>query len=151
MLEVIKAHNANHVCRKVPSGYKEIKPGVPARRAQRLCVTNRAPERDRSTWVPGNDPRFRIDNSAGTLTGIRGGDDGGPPADLRIDVDEILVDEDNAVIRWTMPATHQGVFRGIEPNGKAVRFTGIDILRIKNRQVVARWDEVNNRMAPPYI
>ena len=71
--------------------------------------------------------------------------------DLRIDVDEILVDEDNAVIRWTMPATHQGVFRGIEPNGKAVRFTGIDILRIKNGRVVARWDEVNNRMAPPYV
>ena len=36
-----------------------------------------------------------------------------------------------------MPATHQGVFRGIEPNGKAVRFTGIDILRIKNGRVVA--------------
>lgn len=71
--------------------------------------------------------------------------------DLRIDVDEILVDEENAVIRWTMPATHQGVFRCIEPNGKAVRFTGIDILRIKNGRVVARWDEVNNRMAPPYV
>ena len=56
-----------------------------------------------------------------------------------------------AVLRWTMPGTHQGVFRGIQPNGQPVRFTGMDILRIERGKIVARWDEVNNRAAPTYV
>ncbi len=71
--------------------------------------------------------------------------------DLRIAIDDIIVDGSNAVIRWTMPATHRGVFRGAQPNGRPVRFTGIDILRIDNGKVTARWDEVNNRASPPYV
>ena len=71
--------------------------------------------------------------------------------DLRIVVDDLIVDEHNAVIRWTMPGTHRGPFRGIPPNGRPIRFTGIDILRIERGKVVARWDEVNNRAAPPYV
>lgn len=70
--------------------------------------------------------------------------------DLRIIVEDVIVDEQSAVIRWTMPATHQGAFRGIEPNRKPVKFTGIDILQIKNGKVEARWDEVNTR-AVPYV
>jgi predicted SnoaL-like aldol condensation-catalyzing enzyme len=31
-----------------------------------------------------------------------------------------------------------------------VQFTGIDILRIENGKVVARWDELNTR-AVPYV
>jgi steroid delta-isomerase-like uncharacterized protein len=71
--------------------------------------------------------------------------------DLRIEIDDLIVDEHNAVVRWSMPCTHLGVFRGIEPNGRPVRFTGMDILRVENGRVVARWDEVNNRGAPPYV
>jgi steroid delta-isomerase-like uncharacterized protein len=71
--------------------------------------------------------------------------------DLRIVIDDIIVDGSNAVIRWTMPGTHRGVFRGTQPNGRPVRFTGIDILRIDNGKVTARWDEVNNRASPPYV
>lgn len=46
---------------------------------------------------------------------------------------------------------HQGAFLGLPPTGRPVRFTGIDILRIERSRVVARWDEVNNRAAPPYV
>jgi steroid delta-isomerase-like uncharacterized protein len=71
--------------------------------------------------------------------------------DLRIVIDDLIVDEHNAVIRWTMPGTHQGLFRGLPPNGQPVRFTGIDILRIERGKVFAYWGEVNNRAAPPYV
>ena len=71
--------------------------------------------------------------------------------DLRIVIDDLIVDEHNAVIRWTMPGTHRGIFRGIQPNGRPVQFTGMDILRIENGKITARWDEVNNRASPPYI
>jgi steroid delta-isomerase-like uncharacterized protein len=71
--------------------------------------------------------------------------------DLRIVIDDLIVDEHNAVIRWTMPGTHRGIFRGIQPNGRPVQFTGMDILRIENGKITARWDEVNNRASPPYV
>jgi len=71
--------------------------------------------------------------------------------DLRIVIDDLIVDEHNAVIRWTMPCTHRGAFRGIQPNGRTVRFTGMDILRIENGKITSRWDEVNNRASPPYV
>ena len=71
--------------------------------------------------------------------------------DLRIVIDDLIVDEFNAVIRWTMPCTHRRVFRGIQPNGQPVRFTGMDILRIEDGKITARWDEVNNRTSPPYV
>jgi predicted ester cyclase len=67
--------------------------------------------------------------------------------DLRI----IIADEHNAVIRRTMPVTRQGMFRGVQPNGEAVQFTSTDIPRIDNGKVVARWDEMNDRAAPPYV
>ena len=71
--------------------------------------------------------------------------------DLRIIIDDVIADEHNAVIRRTMPVTHQGMFRGVQPNGEAVQFTSIDIPRIDNGKVVARWDEMNDRAAPPYV
>jgi steroid delta-isomerase-like uncharacterized protein len=71
--------------------------------------------------------------------------------DLRIVIDDLIVDEHNAVIRWTMPCTHRGEFRGVAPNGRPVRFTGMDILRIENGKITGRWDEVNNRASPPYV
>jgi predicted ester cyclase len=63
----------------------------------------------------------------------------------------LIVDGDNAVIRWSMPCTHLGVFRGIEPTGQPVRSTGMDILRIENGKITARWDEGNDRVSPPYV
>ena len=62
--------------------------------------------------------------------------------DLRIIGDDIIADEGQAVIRWTMPGTHRGMYRGAPPTGKAVEFRGIDILRIESGKIVARWDAV---------
>jgi SnoaL-like polyketide cyclase len=71
------------------------------------------------------------------------------PSHLRTVIDDLIVDEDNAVILWTMPGTHRGALRGIQPNGQPVRFTGMDILRIENGKITTRWDEENNRASPP--
>jgi steroid delta-isomerase-like uncharacterized protein len=62
--------------------------------------------------------------------------------DLRIIIGDIIAAEGSAVIRWTMPGTHQGMFRGTPPTGKVVEFRGIDILGIEGGKIVARWDAV---------
>lgn len=71
--------------------------------------------------------------------------------DLHIIIDDLIVEGDKAVVRWSMPGTHGGMFRGTPPNGRPVRVTGIDILRIENGKITARWDEVNSRASPPYV
>jgi steroid delta-isomerase-like uncharacterized protein len=63
--------------------------------------------------------------------------------DLEIITEDIIVNENTAVVRWTMPGTHLGNFRDIKPSGKHLVQTGIDILRIVDGKITDRWDEVN--------
>jgi steroid delta-isomerase-like uncharacterized protein len=68
--------------------------------------------------------------------------------DLRIVVDDLVVDEHAVTVRWSMPATHTGEFPGLPPpSGERIVLNGIDILAIENGKIVARWDAVN-RPAP---
>lgn len=61
--------------------------------------------------------------------------------DAHFTLEDILVDGDKVVVRWTCQGTHQGVFRGIAPTGKRVKFTGIAIYRITDGKIVERWAE----------
>ena len=61
--------------------------------------------------------------------------------DVHFTVEDMLVAEDKVVIRWTCRGTHRGTFLGITPTGKVITFTGINIYRIANGQIVERWAE----------
>ena len=63
--------------------------------------------------------------------------------DLHVTSDDILVDGDRIVVRWTARGTHQGELLGIPATGKQVTITGIDILRIADGKIVERWAEDN--------
>jgi steroid delta-isomerase-like uncharacterized protein len=63
--------------------------------------------------------------------------------DLQIITEEIIAGPNSAVVRWTMPCTHLGDFRGKAPTGKHMVQTGIDIISIVNGKITERWDEVN--------
>jgi steroid delta-isomerase-like uncharacterized protein len=49
--------------------------------------------------------------------------------DLRMDVEDLLVDGDKAVARVRITATHAGEFMGVPPTGKHVEIQLIDIMR----------------------
>ena len=59
--------------------------------------------------------------------------------DVHFTEDDILVDGDKVVVRWTFRGTHRGAFLGVAPTGKQVTFTGINIYRIANGKIVERW------------
>ena len=59
--------------------------------------------------------------------------------DARFTNDDMLIDGDKVVVRWTCTATHQGTFRGIPPTGKRVTFMGINIYRLRDGKIVERW------------
>lgn len=61
--------------------------------------------------------------------------------DMRITVEDMLCDGDKVVTRWVGNATHQGEMIGIQPTGRRVTITGIDISRVANGQILEAWHQ----------
>jgi steroid delta-isomerase-like uncharacterized protein len=63
--------------------------------------------------------------------------------DLRLSCDDIVGSDDRVAVRWSATGTHEGDQLGVPPTHRAVRLTGIDIVRIENGRIVERWGEAN--------
>jgi predicted ester cyclase len=62
--------------------------------------------------------------------------------DFQITVEDQLAEDDKVMVRWRDTGTHTaGPLLGVLPTGKAIVLTGIDVLRIKNGQIIERWSE----------
>ncbi|WP_082312570.1 ester cyclase [Chelatococcus sp. GW1] len=93
-------------------------------------------------------PHF-IDHSAagraadreGLLQGIR--DLYAAFPDFHADIDLLAVDVSKGLvtIRWSATGHMHGRFLGVEPTGRLVGFSGIEIIRVGEGQVVDRWGE----------
>lgn len=59
--------------------------------------------------------------------------------DMRFAVEDMIVEGDQLVARYTARGTHQGTFVGIAATGVAVELTGIDIFRFRNEEVTDWW------------
>ena len=57
--------------------------------------------------------------------------------DLRMDVEDLIVDGDKAVARVRAHATHRGEFMGIAPTGTQARIQLIDIMRFDDTGLIA--------------
>ena len=56
--------------------------------------------------------------------------------DLKVDIGEMIAEDDQVAYRWTMHGTHLGEYEGIAATGKPVTFTGITIVRFANGKIV---------------
>jgi predicted ester cyclase len=63
--------------------------------------------------------------------------------DRHFTVEEMVAEGDKVSARFTMRGTHEGEMRGIAPTGKAVTMTGIDIIRLREGQMVEDRVEVD--------
>jgi steroid delta-isomerase-like uncharacterized protein len=59
--------------------------------------------------------------------------------DITSTVDDVIVEGDKVVERFTGRGTQQGEFFGIPPTGKHFTTTGINIFRIENGKIVELW------------
>lgn len=59
--------------------------------------------------------------------------------DVKIIVEDVFSEDKYVIVRSTMQGTHKGVFQGIEPTGKTITVTLIDILRVENGKFVEHW------------
>ena len=65
--------------------------------------------------------------------------------DLKFTTEDVIVQGDKVVQRWSMTGTQEGEFMGAPPTGKKTTFGGISIVRIANGKVVEIW----SAMFPP--
>lgn len=59
--------------------------------------------------------------------------------DVKITIEDIFTEGDYVIFRSTMHGTHKGIFQGIEPTGKTITVTLIDIIRVENGKFVEHW------------
>jgi steroid delta-isomerase-like uncharacterized protein len=59
--------------------------------------------------------------------------------DVRVEVDAILADGDQAVIRWRAVGTHTGEGLGFPATGRTAAFRGMTWVRIRDGQLIEGW------------
>lgn len=63
-------------------------------------------------------------------------------SDTRSTIDEMIVEGDTAVLRWTWEATHTGTSPSlpIPATGKRVSFAGISVYHFREGKIVEQWE-----------
>jgi steroid delta-isomerase-like uncharacterized protein len=64
--------------------------------------------------------------------------------DVRMTVDELIVEGDKVAVRWHAEGTHQGELEGLAPTGKRVTVTGINIDHWQDGKIVESWAQWDN-------
>jgi predicted ester cyclase len=72
---------------------------------------------------------------------IRGLTEGLP--DLRLEVEDWIVERDRVVARCSVTGTHSGELLGFAPTGRPISWTAIHIWRVANGRLVERWSEAD--------
>ena len=63
--------------------------------------------------------------------------------DVHATIEDLLADGEKVVERTTARATSKGVFNGIPPTGKPVRWTEIHIYRFQRGKIDEHWGEID--------
>jgi len=58
--------------------------------------------------------------------------------------EDMLAEDDNVAVRFTLRATHRGEFMGIPATGKQIAVPGIIIYRIVNGKIAEHWMQVDS-------
>ncbi len=51
--------------------------------------------------------------------------------DLHFSIDDLVAEDGRVVARVTCTGTHRGTFLGIEPTGRSIRFTGVEMAIVR--------------------
>ena len=63
--------------------------------------------------------------------------------DLRVTIDDLLIDGDRFASRTTVTGTHTGDLMGMPPTGKQISVEAVDIGRVEGGQAQERWGGLN--------
>jgi steroid delta-isomerase-like uncharacterized protein len=63
--------------------------------------------------------------------------------DMSVMVEDVVEQDDKAVVRWTVRGTHRGTGLGVTPTHRVVSFRGITWLEFRHGRIVRGWDSWN--------
>jgi steroid delta-isomerase-like uncharacterized protein len=52
--------------------------------------------------------------------------------DLRVSIGELVAEGDRVVAKVTYTGTHRGTFLGVQPTGRSIRFTGVELAVVRD-------------------
>ena len=61
--------------------------------------------------------------------------------DLHVAQADSVTEGDKVAFRWIMSGTHEGELMGVAPTGERVTVMGIDVVRIRNGEILDYWGE----------
>jgi predicted ester cyclase len=64
--------------------------------------------------------------------------------DLRAEIEELLVVEDRAVVRYLFTGHFTGRFKDLKGDGREISFRAVDIYRVQNGQISDNWHLEDN-------
>ncbi|HEX5124930.1 MAG TPA: ester cyclase [Rhodanobacteraceae bacterium] len=107
-------------------------------------------------WTASGEPTIDALMAEGSVGHMEGAEVRGPAAfkavraqllgafpDLAVRVEEIIAAGDNAVIRWSVAATHEGDDLGIPASHQRVGFRGLTWMKFRDGRIVEGWDAWN--------
>lgn len=62
-------------------------------------------------------------------------------SDVTFTIEDMMVEGDKVVWRWTIQGKHTGIFQNLPPSGKDFAFSGISILRLEDGKFAELWVE----------
>lgn len=63
--------------------------------------------------------------------------------DMKLTIEDILAEKEQAVVRWSIQGTHSGWGLGLEPTNRTYTFRGMSWLRITDGIIREGWDSWN--------
>jgi predicted ester cyclase len=64
--------------------------------------------------------------------------------DLKAEIEELLVVNDRAVVRYTFMGHFTGTFKDVKGDGRDISFRAVDIYRVQNGQIFDNWHLEDN-------
>jgi steroid delta-isomerase-like uncharacterized protein len=64
--------------------------------------------------------------------------------DWRVDIVEMITENDKVAVRWQGQVTHQGPFYRLPPTGRQIKVSGINIYRLVDGKVDAEWEQTDS-------
>jgi steroid delta-isomerase-like uncharacterized protein len=59
--------------------------------------------------------------------------------DLKVGIEAMVADKDHAAASFVYTGTHKGIYFGVPPTGRSLRFTSCDIFRVQDGRIAEHW------------
>ncbi|MCX4159892.1 MULTISPECIES: ester cyclase [Paraburkholderia] len=82
-------------------------------------------------------PPAGVPNKTATVNFFRARLTGLP--DLHVSIETTVIEGDKCAASFVYEGTHEGIFFGVAPTGKKLRFTSCDIFRVADGLIVEHW------------